>query len=152
MPEIVEGVGEVVHRFAGKPALITGASGVLPGYLADAVAYCNRHVFARPARLVLLVRTPPGPGSRLAHLVGRPDVEFLIQDARSPIEVDGTLHFIIHAASPATPRKFAEEPVSTVAENSGGQAQLREVGRQRETQGFPFFSSGASYGAPGPSH
>jgi UDP-glucuronate decarboxylase len=152
MPEIVEGMGEVVHRFAGKTVLITGASGVLPGYLADAVAYCNRHVFARPARLVLLVRTPPGPGSRLAHLVGRPDVEFLIQDARSPIEVDGTLHFIIHAASPATPQKFKEEPVGTIAVNSTALAQMLELARKRETESFLFFSTSEIYGTPESEH
>lgn len=148
MPEIVEGVGDEIQRFAGKTLLITGAGGVLPGYLADSVAYCNRHVLSRPARLVLLVRTPPRPGSRLAHLVERPDVEFLIQDAATPTAIDGALHFIIHAASPATPRNFKEDPVGTVAVNTVGLAHLLDLARQREIESFLFFSSSEIYGTP----
>lgn len=152
MAEIAKRLGSAAKRFAGRTVLITGASGMLPGYLADTLAYLNDHVLREPARLVLLTRTPPRPGSRLAHLVGRADVRFLVRDARDPIELDGPVHFVVHGASPATPRQFSQDPVGTVEVNSVALRNLLDLARQRAAESVLFFSSSEVYGTPEPEH
>ena len=150
--DIVAHLAGAAERFAGRTVLITGAGGMLPGYLADTVTYLNDHILRTPARLVLLTRTHPTPGSRLAHLTGRADVRFLAQDARDPIELDGPIHFIIHGASPATPPQFAQDPVGTVEVNTIALRNLLDLARQRETESVLFFSSSEVYGTPEPEH
>jgi dTDP-glucose 4,6-dehydratase/UDP-glucuronate decarboxylase len=152
MAEITERLGSLAHRFAGKTILITGASGVLPGYLADTIAYLNLHVLRSPARLLLLARAAPAPLSRLAHLVGRPDIQFLIQDARDPLAIDEPIHFIAHAASPATPQRFREDPVGAVEANSAALRQLLDLARRSDIESFLYFSSSEIYGTPEPEH
>ena len=152
MAEIAERLGDHAERFAGKTVLITGASGVLPGYLADTIAYLNQRILRTPARLLLLTRAAPTPMSRLAHLVGRPDVHFLIQDARAPLTLDEPVHFIIHAASPATPQRFVEDPVGAVEANSAALRQLLDLARHSGIESFLFFSSSEIYGTPEPEH
>jgi UDP-glucuronate decarboxylase len=152
MAEIAARLGGAAERFAGRTVLITGAGGMLPGYLADTLAYLNDHVLRTPARLVLLTRTHPTPGSRLAHLTGRADVRYLVRDARDPIELDGPVHFIIHGASPATPPQFAQDPVGTVEVNTIALRNLLDLARQRETESVLFFSSSEVYGTPEPEH
>ena len=139
MAEITARLGSLADRFAGKTVFITGASGVLAGYLADTIAYLNQRVLSSPARLLLLVRSNPAPMSRLAHLVGREDVQFLIQDAREPLDIDGPLDFIIHAASPATPQRFRDDPVGAVEANSIALVQLLDLARRRSTESFLFL-------------
>lgn len=150
MAEIAERLESLAERFAGKTVLITGASGVLPGYLADTIAYLNQHILRNPAQLLLLTRTNPAPMSRLAHLVGRADVRFLIQDVRAPLPVDEPLHFVIHAASPATPQRFREDPVGAVEANSTALQQLLDHARHSSIESFLYFSSSEIYGTPEP--
>ncbi|MEP6776151.1 MAG: NAD-dependent epimerase/dehydratase family protein, partial [Chloroflexota bacterium] len=150
MPEILETLGTDITHFSGKTVLITGASGVLPSYCADTIAYANRNMLAEPAKLLLLVRSFPTHYGRLAHLVGRDDVSFVVQDVREPLEINGPLDFVIHAASPAAPRKFAEDPVGTLDANSYALRGLLELTRMHEVESFLFFSSSEIYGNPEP--
>ena len=100
MPGILDGVGEDMARVSGSTVLVTGAAGMLPSYIADTLAYLNDEgVLSQQARLKLLVRRPPTPDSRLGHLVGRPDVEFIVQDVAAPLELGGPIDFVVHAVA-----------------------------------------------------
>lgn len=150
--QVAEALGDAADRLRGKALLLTGAGGVLPAYLAETVAWLNRHRFDRPCRLLALVRRAPGPGHRLGHLCGRPDVAFLVQDVRAPIRVEGPLDFIVHAASRASPRSYLDDPLDTMDANTEATRRLLELGRARRVEAFLFFSSGEIYGEVPPEH
>lgn len=152
MDDIIRALGTDVHRFAGRTVLITGASGMLAGYLCDTLAFLNRHVLDQPARLLLLTRSYPKDQTRLAHLVGRADIEFLIQDACDPLDIEEPVHFIIHAASAAAPARFRADPIGTIDANSLALRRLLLFAARPEIESFLFFSSSEVYGSPEPDH
>ena len=138
-------------KLSGKTILITGANGVLPSYLADFFAYLNQHHLLNQAtRILLLIRSDVEPGSRLAHLKDRSDIEFIVQDVCDPITIEAPVHFIVHAASPASPKWYRADPVGTVDTNSIALRQLLRLAKNHQTESFLYFSSSEVYGNPGP--
>jgi dTDP-glucose 4,6-dehydratase/UDP-glucuronate decarboxylase len=144
--EVAGALGDAADRLAGKVVLLTGAGGILPAYLADTVAWLNRHRLARPCRLLALVRSPVTAGSRLGHLLGRPDVTFLVQDVNGPIDPPARPDFIIHAASRASPRSYLADPLDTMDANTTATRRLLDLARAAGSEGFLYFSSGEIYG------
>ena len=134
------------HKLAGKHLLITGANGYLASYMADTVVWLNDHVLSNPCHLVLLVRSPLTADSRLGHLQDRADVTVLEQDVREPLAYDWPLDFIIHAASPASPRKYLQDPLGTLDANISGTQQLLEYAHRHGVESFLYFSSSEIYG------
>ena len=70
----------------------------------------------------------------------------MIQDVCSTIKIDEHVDYIIHAASQASPKYFGSDPVGTLSANTIGTANLLELARKHESEGFLFFSSGEVYG------
>ena len=148
---VLERLGDAAKKLARKRILIAGASGFLPSYLADTIACWNDH--ADPgsrARLVLLVRRPVGDRDRLAHLVGRSDTEFVVQDVVQDLSARGRFDLIVHAASPASPRWYRKDPVGTIDANSRGLRNLLELAKHHEGASLLYFSSSEVYGTPEP--
>ena len=148
---IVGAVGDAVDRFSGRTVLITGARGFLASYMVDTLAFLNdQSLLQRPVRILAMIRPPTGRDDRLAHLMGRDDVQFLEQDARQPLQFNGPLHFIVHAASAAAPKSYLKDPVGTMQTNTAALQQLLELARDRNAESLLFFSSSEVYGTPDP--
>ncbi len=133
-------------RFAGRTVLVTGAAGFLAAYLVETLLRRNETGGQAPVRVLALVRRPEAARQRFARHLGRADLGFLHQDVCAPVVLDGPVHFIIHAASPATPRAFQRDPLGTFAANVDGTRQLLQLAERNPVAGFLFLSSGAVYG------
>lgn len=131
--------------FANKQVLITGASGFLPAYLVETLLYLNRtrnlniHVTA-------LVRSRTNFEQRFAHHLNNPSLISVVQDVSVPISLTLPHHFIIHAASQASPKYYGADPVGTLSANVLGTMQLLELARVHPVISFLYFSSGEVYG------
>lgn len=134
------------ERLEGRTVLVTGAAGFLPAYLVETILHLNDTRFHRPAQVVALVRHEARAHARFAPYLGRADLRFLIQDVCRPPVLAGEVHYIVHAASPASPRFYGLNPAGTIAPNVVGTYHLLELARERGTEGFLFFSSGEVYG------
>jgi nucleoside-diphosphate-sugar epimerase len=132
--------------FAGKTVLVTGAAGFLAAYVVEALLRLNETTDQAPVKVVALVRREEASRSRFARHLGRKDLVFLHQDVREPVVLEGPAHFIIHAASPATPRAFGRDPLGTFGANVFGTHQLLELAARHPVEGFLFLSSGEVYG------
>ena len=143
---VAAAVGERLYALQGKRLLLTGAGGYLASYLAETILWANDHLFATPCRLLALVRQPVTPDGRLGHLLGRSDVEWIIGDAAQPQPITGNVHFIVHAASKASPRAYLSAPLDTMNTNVEGTRWLLELARERDAESFLYFSSGEIYG------
>ncbi len=151
-PIVTEDLQEIARRplpyadFAGKTILVSGAGGFLPAYLVEALLYLNEKAVRPRARIVALVRNEAKARARFAAYRGRKDLRFLVQDVCEPIVLGGPVDYVIHAASPASPRYFASDPVGTLSANVIGTHHLLELARDKHAQDFLFFSSSEVYG------
>lgn len=149
LPRIAERLGPHAAALAGRSLLITGASGMLPAYLADVVAFLNDAgaLFA-PCRLLLLARSPERLRRRLGHVASRPDVTVVYQDVREPLPASLTADYFVHAASPATPKDFLSDPLGALDANTLALKSLLERARQCSAASVLYISSSEIYGTP----
>lgn len=131
--------------FSGKRVLITGASGFLPAYLVETLLYLNS-VRKLDVHITALVRSRKNFESRFSRHLGNPNLAALVQDVSKPIDLTLPHHFIIHAASQASPKYYGIDPVGTLSANVLGTMQLLELARNHPVESFLYFSSGEVYG------
>lgn len=136
------------EELAGCTVLITGASGFLPAYLVETLLWLNSTGrVSPPCRVVALVRSREKATRRFAPYLGREDLELLVRDVCQPLELPGPVHYLIHAASQASPRFYGCDPVGTLSANVIGTYRLLELAHAKKSRRFLFFSSAEVYGA-----
>jgi nucleoside-diphosphate-sugar epimerase len=151
-PTILEDVEDIVsvtsvdwNLLSGKRVLITGASGFLPAYLVETLLYLNRTIGLN-IYITALVRNRENYIKRFAHHLDNPNLTVLVQDVTKYIDLALPHHFIIHAASQASPKYYGVDPVGTLSANVLGTMQLLELARNNPVISFLYFSSGEVYG------
>ena len=129
----------------GKTVLISGANGFVPAYMLETLLYLSETACAG-IHVVALVRNRERAIRRLGHLTGCPNLKIIVQDVRDSYSGPSHVDFLIHAASPASPKFYADDPVGTFEANVMGTQRMLEVARNARSEGFLFFSSGEVYG------
>lgn len=129
----------------GRHVLITGASGFIGGHVVEALVWLNRHHPQANLRLYALARDLQKLHRRMPWVDIPGEVTPLIQDVTQPCQPAAPLDFIIHAASPASPRDYLQRPVDTIRANTDGTQALLELARASQAR-LLFLSSGAVYG------
>jgi len=138
------------NSFEGKTVLITGANGFLPAYMVETLLYLNENKFVIPSKVVCLVRSIDKAKMRFKYYSERDDLELLQSDVNDPFIYEGSINFIIHAASQASPKFYGIDPVGTLLPNSVGTYNLLKFAQNKPIDGFLFFSSGEIYGELAP--
>jgi UDP-glucuronate decarboxylase len=146
MAGIVATPGLDWQRLAGQTVCITGASGFLPSYMVETMLYLNE-TRGLDIRVLAMVRNRAGFERRYAHHAGRGDLVCIEQDVSRPFTLAERPDYIIHAASQASPKYYATDPVGTLSANTLGTAALLELARASNSKGFLYFSSSEVYGA-----
>jgi len=125
----------------GKTVLVTGALGMLGSCLLDLL----RHL--EGTRVIALGRDAVAAENRF----GPPAHNYFFhqQDVCDPIEpIQGSIDYIIHAASNSNPVRYAQDPVGTLMANVQGAKNLLDFGRAHKMKRFLYVSSGEVYGQP----
>ncbi len=130
-------------RLDGATVVVTGANGFLPAYMVETLLQLGRNI-----DVIAMVRSPAKAEARFAAHAGSPRLHIVEQDMIAPITWGGPADFIIHAASPASPKLFGDDPIGTILPNVTGTAAMLELARHRHAQGFLYLSSAEVYGAP----
>lgn len=137
------------QAMAGKTVLIAGANGFLPAYLVETLLHLNDSWHKEPVKVIAVVRNREKALRRFSDYVGRNDLQLIVQDICQPLEIDGPIDYIIHAASQASPKYYGKDPVGTLSANILGTYNLLELARAKQVMSFLFFSSGEVYGEVG---
>ncbi|NML24989.1 NAD-dependent epimerase/dehydratase family protein [Zoogloea dura] len=134
------------ERLAGCHVYLTGGSGMLGGYLALVVAALQRKL-ADPPRLSLLARDPARLTARLGKALD-PGLCEVIEGALEapPPSRFGPPDVLIHAASPASPRNYATDPVGVIRANALGTLGLLDRFARERPVSFLMLGS-AVYGS-----
>jgi nucleoside-diphosphate-sugar epimerase len=114
--------------------------------MVETMLYLNDHLFKDNAQILALVRNKDRAIQRFDRYGGRSDLQFIVQDVCMPVDLDGDVDYIIHAASQASPKVYGSDPVGTLCPNTLGTYYLLELARKKNSEGFLFFSSGEVYG------
>lgn len=137
------------QKLSGLTIAVTGAGGFLGGYLVRVLL--GLHAAGRverPIRVLALVRDIDRGRKRLNALADNPELELRNWDLSNIAVPDlGDCHYVLHAASQASPRFYGSDPVGTLMPNAVGTASLlHALQRCPDPRGLLFVSSSEVYG------
>lgn len=131
-----------IEKLYGKKVLITGATGTIGSFAADALIHLNQKVKAN-IRVLLAGRSV----EKLQNQFGNHDnVKYLSYDLNAPIEFDEAIDYVIHAAGNAHPAAFNGDPVGTIVGNIDSTHRLLEYMKNHGGKRCLNVSSGEVYG------
>jgi dTDP-glucose 4,6-dehydratase len=137
------------EQLSGCCIAVTGAGGFLGGYLVRALLALHRlGKVSRPLQVVALVRSVDRALEAFGELAGDKQLTLQHWDLNTlGVPELGDVHYIVHAASQASPRFYAIDPLGTILPNTVGTiGLLRALERSADPKGLMYVSSGDVYG------
>lgn len=131
------------QQLKNKTVLITGATGMLASYVGFALLFLNEK-FGLNIKPIFLARSK----IKLERVYGGvlKQVDCLVQDVCEPINYDGNIDYIFHAAGAASPYYIINDPVGIINANVQGTKNVLELSRTANTQNIAFASTREIYG------
>lgn len=123
-----------------KKILITGGAGFLGSHLCDRFIKEEYHVIAMDNLIT-------GNLKNIEHLFKLPNFEFHHHDVSKYVHVAGTLDYILHFASPASPIDYLKMPIQTLKVGSLGTHNLLGLALQKNAR-MLIASTSEVYGDP----
>lgn len=148
--EIVETLREPARDLAGKTVLLTGGRGFLGRYFMEVFSLLNQTVLDEPCRLVVLDNLITS-GREGSEIPSTPHFQFIRHDVTEPLEWDGDVDYVIHAAGIASPYYYRAYPQETLEVATIGTRNMLELANRNQAR-FVFFSSSEIYGDPDAKH
>ncbi|GAA4109800.1 SDR family oxidoreductase [Aquimarina addita] len=123
-----------------KKILITGAAGFLGSHL------CDRFV-KEDFRVIAMDNLITGDLKNIEHLFKLENFEFYHHDVSKFVHVAGTLDYILHFASPASPIDYLKIPIQTLKVGSLGTHNLLGLAKEKNAR-ILIASTSEVYGDP----
>lgn len=120
--------------------LITGGAGFLGSHLCD--KFVNEGY-----EVVCMDNLITSSMENIAHLIGNPQFSFVHHDVSNYIYVSGSLDYILHFASPASPIDYLKYPIQTLKVGSLGTHNALGLAMSKKAR-FLLASTSEVYGDP----
>jgi dTDP-glucose 4,6-dehydratase len=121
-------------------SVVTGGAGFLGSHLADLL-------LERGHKVVAIDNLVTGSVDNIAHLAGDRNFRFLHQDVTEFIFLEGTVDYVWHFASPASPVDYLELPIQTLKVGSLGTHKALGLAKNKRAR-FLLASTSEIYGDP----
>jgi len=123
-----------------KTILITGAAGFLGSHL------CDRFI-DEGFRVVGMDNFITGDKSNIQHLLEHPNFQLIEHDVTVHIDIDESIDYILHFASPASPIDYLKIPIQTLKVGSLGTHNLLGLAKAKKAR-ILIASTSEIYGDP----
>ncbi len=123
-----------------RTAVVTGAAGFLGSHLTD-------RLLREGWRVIGIDNLITGSTRNIEHLAGNADFRFIKHDVTNFIYLEGTVDFVFHFASPASPIDYLEWPIPTLKVGSLGTHNALGLANAKKA-GFLVASTSEIYGDP----
>jgi dTDP-glucose 4,6-dehydratase len=120
--------------------IITGGAGFIGSHLCE-------FLLSQGAQVVCMDNFITGDPANIAHLSGRPGFSLVRHDVTEYIDLEGTVTWVLHFASPASPRDYLELPIQTLKVGALGTHRALGVAKAKQAR-FLLASTSEVYGDP----
>lgn len=123
-----------------EKVLITGAAGFLGSHLCDRFILENFHVIGMDNFIT-------GDYDNIMHLESNSNFQFIEHDVTEFVKIEGSLDYILHFASPASPIDYLKIPIQTLKVGSLGTHNLLGLAKAKKAR-ILIASTSEVYGDP----
>ena len=123
-----------------KTVLISGAAGFLGSHLCDRFVYEKFNVIAIDNLIT-------GNIKNISHLFESPNFKFIEHDVTNFVNIEESVDYILHFASPASPIDYLKIPIQTLKVGSLGTHNLLGLARAKNAR-ILLASTSEIYGDP----
>lgn len=136
-------------KLKGTTVLVTGANGLIGGFLCDFLCFLNDHC-GYGMNLVFTSKSEKENAQRISHLVAREDVTYFSWDCSVSLEslpLSEDVNYLFFCSGYGQPRKFLSDKIRTMLVNIVGiESLLKVVARQEKKCHVLFLSTSEIYG------
>lgn len=141
---IIDDIKEFSGVLANKRVLVVGGRGFLGTYFVKVLTSLNQ-LLKKPSKIIVVDNLITAKDRKNLE---DGNVKFIKKDISEKFDLPGELHFIIHAASIASPPLYRKFPLRTIDVNYQGTRNLLELAKEKKIQSMLFLSSSEIYGDP----
>jgi dTDP-glucose 4,6-dehydratase len=123
-----------------RRVVVTGGAGFVGSWMCERLLELGAHVVCVDN---FLTGAPPN----IRAFEGRQDFEMVEQDVSTGLDIDGTVDWVLHLASPASPVHYLQYPIETMKVGSMGTMNALELAERRHAR-FVMASTSEVYGDP----
>jgi dTDP-glucose 4,6-dehydratase len=121
-------------------ALITGGAGFLGSHLCD-------YLVERDWDVVCVDNETSGTEFNIRHHLGKPRFGYIRADVSRSLVYPGSLDYVLHFASPASPPDYLQHPIETLRVGSFGTYNALRLAQEKQSR-FLLASTSECYGDP----
>lgn len=123
-----------------QTCLVTGGAGFIGSHLVD-------FLIQKGCEVIVIDNLITGSESNIAHLKDYEQCFFLLHDVSDPLEIEQSIDWIFHLASPASVVDYQAYPEETALANSVGTRNVLALAKEKNAR-FLFASTSEVYGDP----
>lgn len=136
---------DVFKSFGGKTVLVTGATGLIGSEIVLGLLAASR-LNGLKIKVVAFVRDKIKAETVFAEVLNRENLEIVVQDVNLPIEYEGEVDYIVHAAGMTSSKMMIEKPVECAMTAVDGTRNVLEFARTKDVKSVCYLSSIEIYG------